>query len=225
MKNKRKHIITDTSAASNFCTRGGSPITPQTRLSYIIRDMNSVGETVQEAVDLMNSGAYERAMVPTAMAVDLTARKINEKDVFSELDCSRFLKDNWPLITFMGMPRALPLDMSIPFALKQIVPAFNSLHGALEIVTMVLTETLRLHQMPAEYSFNSTGKFEIKRERLLLPTGLVCGLLGGVIFHPVNKGEEVGEMYWINISDFKMFINELFGRQELAERIMKFYLE
>jgi hypothetical protein len=32
-------------------------------------------------------------------------------------------------------------------------------------------------------------------------------------------------MYWISISDFKMFISELFGRQDLAERIMKFYLE
>lgn len=187
--------------------------------------MNSVGETVQEAVDLMNSGAYERAMLPTAMAIDLTARKINEKDVFSELDCSRFLRDNWPLITFMGMPRALPLDLSIPFALKQIVPSFNSHHGALEIVTLVLTETLKQHQMPPEYSFNSTGKFEVKKDRLLLPSGLVCGLLGGVIFHPVNNGEEIGEMYWINISDFKMFINELFGRQDLAERIMKFYSE
>ena len=187
--------------------------------------MNPVGETVQEAVDLMNSGAYERAMLPTAMAIDLTARKINEKEVFSELDCARFLKDNWQLITFMGMPRALPLDMSIPFALKQIMPAFNSHHGALEIVTLVLTETLKILQMPAEFSFNSTGKFEIKKKKLLLPTGLVCGLLGGVIFHPVNKGEDIGEMYWINISDFKMFISELFGRQDLAERIMKFYME
>jgi hypothetical protein len=187
--------------------------------------MNSVGETVQEAVDLMNSGAFERAILPTAMAIDLTARKINEKDAFSELDVSRFLKENWQLITFMGMPRALPLDLSIPFALKRIVPTFNSLHGALEIVTLVLTETLKQHQMPSEFSFNSTGKFEIKRDRLLLPTGLVCGLLGGVIFHQVNSGEAIGEMYWINISDFKMFINELFGRQDLAERIMKFYLE
>ena len=187
--------------------------------------MNTVGETVQEAVDLMNSGAYERAMLPTAMAIDLTARKINDKDTFSELDCGRFLKDNWPLITFMGMPRALPLDLSVPFALKRIMPTFNSHHGALEIVSLVVTETLKLLQMPAEFSFNSTGKFEMKKERLMLPSGLVCGLLGGVIFHPVNKGEEIGEMYWINISDFKMFINELFGRQDLAERIMKFYLE
>ena len=187
--------------------------------------MNTVGELVQEAVDLMNSGAYERAVPPTAMAIDLTAQRINEKDVFSELDCGRFLKENWPLITFMGMPRALPLAMDIPFALKKIIPTFNSLHGALEIVSLVVTETLKQRKMPTEFSFNSTGKFEIKNKKLLLPSGLVCGLLGSVIFHPMNKDEQIGDMYWISISDFKMFVSELFGKQDLAERIMKFYSE
>lgn len=218
-----KHIITEANPASTFSIFG--PIAVEWHISYIIRVMATVSEAVQEAVDLMNSGAYERAVLPTAFAIDLTARKINEKDTFSELDCARFLKEYWDLITFMGMPRALPLPMSIPFGLKQIIPSFNSLHGALEIVTMVITETLKLRHMPAEFTFNSTGKFEIKNDKLLLPTGLVCGLLGSVIFHPSNKDEEIGEFYWINISDFKMFVNELFGKQELAERIMRFYSE
>ena len=187
--------------------------------------MTTVGELVQEAVDLMNSGAYERSVPPTAAAIDLTVRKLTEKDTFSELECSRFIKDNWALITFMGMPRALPLELNIPFAFKKIMPSFNSLHGALEIVSLVVTETLKVRHMPPEFSFNSTGKFEIKKNKLLLPSGLVCGLLGSVIFHPTNKGEEIGEMYWISISDFKMFVSELFGRDDLAERIMRFYQE
>ena len=187
--------------------------------------MTTVGELVQEAVDQMNSGSYERAVPPTAAAIDLTVRKINAKDTFSEIDCGRFLKENWPLITFMGMPRALPIEMSIPFALKKIIPTFNSLHGAPEMVTLLVTETVKQRQMPKEFSFNWMGKFEIKSGRLLLPSGLVCGLLGSVIFHPLNKDEQVGDNYWINISDFKMFVSELFGRQDLAERIMKFYLE
>lgn len=187
--------------------------------------MNTVGELVQEAIDLTNSGAYERAVPPTAAAIDLTARKINEKDTFSELDCDRFLKANWDLITFMGMPRALPLPMSIPIAFKKIVPTFNSLHGAVEIVSMLATETVKQRRMPTAFSFNSTGKFEIKNKKLLLPSGLVCGLLGSVIFHPVNAGEEIGENYWISISDFKYFVSELFGREDIAQRIIRFYSE
>ena len=187
--------------------------------------MSTVGELVQEAVDLMNSGAYERAVSPTSAAIDETVRKIGGKDTFSELDCDRFVKDQWELITFMGMPRALPLAMSVPFEFKRIVPSFNSLNGAVELVSMLVTETLKQRQMPGEFAFNSTGKFEVKNGKLLFPSGLICGLLGSVIFHPSNSGEEIGENYWINISDFKYFVSELFGRDDIAQRIIKFYSE
>jgi hypothetical protein len=187
--------------------------------------MSTVGQYVQEAVDFMNSGSYESAFVPTAMAIEATAKKTFEKESLSEADFHRFFKENWPLITFMGMRRAVPLPMDVPFGLKRIVPAFNVHHGAEEIVSLAITETLKFNKMPAEFTFNSTGQFAIKNNRLLLPSGLACGLLGIVIFHPTNKDEVIGDEYWINISDFKMFISELFGRKDLADRIMKFYLE
>lgn len=184
-----------------------------------------VGQTVQEAIDLMNSGSYIAAMVPTAAAIDLTARRVTATDAFSEINTQRFIKENWELITFMGMSRALPLAMDIPFGLKRIFPSFNVHHGAQEIVSLAVTETLKHGQMPDQFAFNSAGRFEIKDKRLLLPSGLVCGLLGSVIFSPVNKDETIGDDYWISIGDFKMFVSELFGRSDLAARIMKFYRE
>ncbi len=187
--------------------------------------MNIVGEYVQEAVDFMNSGSYGRAVPPTAQAIRATIRKALQKENTSEDDFKRFIKQNWSLIVFMGMPRALPLPMNIPFGLKRIVPSFNVHHGAEEIISLVIRETLKFNRFPAEFAFNSAGKFEIKDGKLLLPPGLINGLLGSVIFHTVNKDETIGEKYWMNISDFKMFISELWGRQDLAERIMKFYLE
>ena len=186
--------------------------------------MENVGQIVQEAIDLMNSGAHDAAMLPTARAIAATRAKETEAEP-GELEIERFLKENWPLITFMGMPQALPLPMNIPFALKRIVPAFNSLHGAPEIISLVVNRTLQLGLMPAEFGFNSTGTFEINDGKMLLPIGLVCGLLGSVIFNPSNAGESIGDRHWISISDFKMFVSELFGRKDLAERIMKFYLD
>jgi hypothetical protein len=187
--------------------------------------METVGEFVQEAVDFMNSGSYLRAVAPTARAIEATIEKSLEKTSLSEDDYKRFIKQNWALITFMGMPRALPLAMNVPFGLKRIVPSFNVHHGAEEIVLLVVRETLKFGRIPAEFAFNSSGSFEIRNGKMLLPRGLVNGLLGSVIFHPNNKDETIGEKYWMNISDFKMFISELWGRQDLAERIMKFYLE
>jgi len=187
--------------------------------------MNTVGEYVQEAADFMNSGSFQRAVAPTARAIEATLQKSLEKENLSEDDFRRYIKQNWSLITFMGMPRALPLPMNVPFGLKRIFSTFNVHHGAEEIILLVIRETLKFGRMPSEFTFNSTGSFEIKGNKLLLPRGLVNGLLGSVIFHPTNKNETIGEKYWMNISDFKMFISELWGRQDLAERIMKFYLE
>ena len=187
--------------------------------------MKKIGELVQESIDFMNSGNYGRAVLPCALAIDETVKKVLGKEAVSEDDFKRFLKQNWELIAFMGMSRALPLPLNLPFELKRIVPQFNIHHGAEEIILLVLRQTMRFGKMPAEFDFNSGGTFEIKQGKLLLPSGLVNGLLGSVIFNEVNKDESIGEKYWMSISDFKMFISELWGRQDLAERIRKFYLE
>jgi len=184
----------------------------------------STGENVQQAIELMGQGAYERAFLPAANAIALTINKANGIDGTSELAVQRFVKENFELITFMGMPRALPLPLDIPFKVKRIIPSFNVLHGVEEIVALTLTETFKFGRLPEVFTVGTSGKFEVSRGRLLLPTGLVCGLLGSVIFHPVNSGEQIADDCWISISEFKMFVSELFGRRDLAERIMKFYL-
>jgi hypothetical protein len=183
--------------------------------------MKTVGEFVQEAVDLMNSGAYDAAFPPTCGAIVETAKKAYGDGGNYE----KFIKENWELLSFMGLPRALPLPLNVPFALKRIVPSFNSHHGAKEIIFYVIQQTLAAGKMPAQFAFASTDIFEIRRNRLLLPVSLIGGLLGLVIVQPVNKDETIDEKYWMNIADFKMFISELWGRIDLAERIMRFYLE
>ena len=184
----------------------------------------SVGQLVQEAVGFMKQGAYDRAFVPTAHAISETVSKESGDPSPSNAAIEKFLKSNFQLITFMGMPRALPMPMNIPFGLKRIVPQFNVHHGAEEIVTLVVTETLKFDRLPDVFALGKSGAFEISGGKLLLPSGIICGLLGSVIFQPVNAGETIGEEVWISISDFKMFVSELFGRMDLAERIMKFYL-
>ena len=183
----------------------------------------SVGQNVQEAIELTNQGFYERAYLPTANAIAATIAKATDGDGSSELAIQRFVKEQFPLITFMGMPRALPLPLNIPFAIKRIMPQFNSHHGAEEIVALTVTETTKFMRLPEIFAVGSGGVFEVRDGRVWLPNGLICGLLGTVIFHPVNAGESIGEECWISISDFKMFVSELFGRSDLAERIMKFY--
>jgi hypothetical protein len=182
--------------------------------------MKTVGELVQEAIDFMNAGSYEAAFAPTCAAINETAKKTFETENYQ-----RFIRENWQLISFMGLPRALPLPLNIPFALKRIVPSFNSHHGAKEIIFHLVQQTLATGKMPAQFAFAATDVFEIKRNKLQIPLSLLGGLLGVVIVQPVNREEIIDDKYWMNIADFKMFISELWGRIDLAQRIMKFYLE
>lgn len=187
--------------------------------------MKTVGENVKEAIDFVNSGLYQNAFYPTVSALEITIRKFAGKEKLSEDDFKLFIRQNWSLITFMGMPRALPLPMNIPFGLKRLVPQFNVHHGAEEIVLLVILQTLKFGRLPDVFAVNSLGIFEIRENKLYLPIGLINGLLGSIIFNPANKDEKIGENYWISIADFKMFISELWGRADLAARIMKFYRE
>lgn len=184
------------------------------------KDLKTTGELVREAIDLLNGGAFEAAFTPLCAAIGETAKK-----TFGQEDLQKFIKENWQLISFMGLPRALPLPLNVPFGVKRIVPTFNSHHGAKEIILYAVRQTLAIGRMPAGFGFNTSDTFEIRYNKLFLPRSLPTGLLGVVIVQPVNKNETIPEQYWMNIADFKMFISELWGRIDLAQRIMKFYLE
>ena len=107
--------------------------------------MVSVGESVQEAIELTNQGFYERAYPPAANAIVGTIAKAISGDGTSELAIQRFVKEHFQLITFMGMPRALPLPLSIPFAIKRIMPQFNVHYGAEEIVALASHQDDKVH--------------------------------------------------------------------------------
>jgi len=187
--------------------------------------MKTVSELVQETIDFMDRGFYEKGFVSTSQAIAETAKKAYEKSELSNNDYQRFLKENWALISFMGLRRALPLPLNVPFGFKRIAPTFNVHHGAEGITLYVISQTLFFKKLPDTISVNTQSTFEIKNNQLILPRELVSGLIGSVIFHPSNKDETSPDKHWISISDFKMFVSELWGRRDLAERIMKFYLE
>ncbi len=178
--------------------------------------MKTVGESVREAIDFMNSGLAQFALVPAVAAINETAKNGG---------CDRFIKENWDLIAFMGLPLALPLPMKISFSARRIFPQLNINADAQTLILFLVSETLKNGKMPDGFAFHSSGEFEVRDNKLVLPESLISGLLGVVIVHPENKNEQIGDQYWMNISDFKMFISELWGRCDLAERIMQFYKE
>jgi len=189
-------------------------------LSYNLRKtikMKTVSEFVQEAIDFTDRGLFEAALKPTCAAFELTARKVS-----SDVNYKKIVDENWWLISFVGFPHLTLPYLELPIVIKEISLNPRN-HGLKEIVTFVLVHTLRNREMPASIGLNSEGKFNKQDGKLLIPNNLVFGLLGYVIFNPVNKDEVISDKYWFNVSSFKMFVAEFFGRIDLAERIVKFY--
>jgi hypothetical protein len=127
------------------------------------------------------------------------------------------------ITSFMGLPRALPMPLDVDFKLKGIVHGFH-INGAEELILHFVRQTAAMGRTPAQFKFHSGSAIEIRANQIYIPATLIGGLVGIVIFQPANKNQTVPEKYWINVSDFKMFVSEFWGRIDLAERIMNFYL-
>lgn len=185
--------------------------------------MKTIGQLVEETIELSDRGLHEMAFVPACEALQQTAQKVYQKGDSAEPEFQRFIRENWQLISFMGIPRHDNVPANLPFSVRRAVPSFNVQNLAEEIIIYAVRQTLMTHRMPLEIGFNKFGGTIIENEKLLFPKSLLFAVLGSVVFNPVNKNETVAERYWLNVWDFKMFISELWGRNDLVERIKKLY--
>ena len=186
--------------------------------------MSRVGELIQETIEEMECGANEKAFAFTCAAVEETLKKSLDTDVLLESDYQNFIKLHWRLLTFMGLPSALPIALDVEFKLKTVCSGFH-IRGVEELVLHLVRQTAQTGRTPYQFKFDSGDFFAIRGQQIVIPATLIGAITGIVIFQPVNKNETVADKYWINIADFKMFISEFWGRIDLAERIMNFYLQ
>ncbi len=186
--------------------------------------MNEVGELMREAIEAMENGANDAAFAKTCAAVTETLKKSLEMEDLSGGDYQRFIKQHWRLLCFMGLPHALPLPLAVEFNLTKLFHGFT-LRNAEDLILHLVRQTAVMGKVPPQFRLHPGNTFEVAGNQILIPAAFVGGLVGIVIFQPVNKGETVPDKYWLNISDFKMFISELWGRIDLAERVMRFYLD
>ena len=185
--------------------------------------MKPVGEIIQESIDLMERGLIEKAFAKACLASRETIKKSMEKDELTLFDYKSFVGENWDLLSFMCFPNAASPYLNLHFMIKDISMNPRRNYTLKEITVYLLTYAVKHGKIPDNVKFYNEEKFEIRREKLFVPVNLLKGLLGLLVAHPVNKHEKIPDQYWINISDFKMFVSELWGRIDLVERIRKFY--
>ena len=181
----------------------------------------SVGFLVREAIDLAERGLFETAFVSACRAVSETVRKVFAIQNPAEIDYKEFLQKNIQLIHIMGVPETLPEVESV-FNPRN-PPNIRANYAVENFLFTLVYNTAHSGKIPFSFCFDSKLPSEMNIGKVLLPVNLIWGLLASVIFEPANAKESVPDRYWFRIGDFKIFISELWGRRDLAERFIKFY--
>ncbi|REJ79476.1 MAG: hypothetical protein DWQ47_01690 [Acidobacteria bacterium] len=185
----------------------------------------TVGELVKDSADHNEQGRSSEAFLSACEALRATVRKISGNGDPRLPELKVVVDENWELIRFLSFPKVDSLYVDLPIVIRDISLNPRRKYTPKEIVIHLVSQTLRLGRMPDGFGFTRNAGFEKNGGTLLVPVNLISGILAFSVVHPVNGSESVPDKYWISISDFKMFISELWGRIDLAERIRKIDIE
>jgi len=184
--------------------------------------MLTIGDRIKKAIDEMGKGQIEHALTETCIAIDLTAQKISGKSRSSRTDYKKFIADYMWLISYMGLPGIIAGAIRIKFKHPDIKPDATGHCGVEDVVYHVIRCGL-IHSTGLDEKIKWSDSTIIGSDEdgnLTLCNKFIWGLIGAIIFCPANNNENIDESYWIRIDDFKFFIQQLWGRVDLAKRII-----
>jgi hypothetical protein len=185
--------------------------------------MDKLGKLIEQTIELGDRGLFELAFVPVCEAIELTANRLYQGEEIAEPAFQRFVRDNWRAISLLAITRDLQIPADIPLAVRQAIPGNLMADSAEQLAIYAVRQTLAMKRMPIALGFVKRGGMKVEGEKLLIPKSLIFALLTVVIVNPINKNESVDDKYWLNMWDFKMFISELWGRDDLVKRIINLY--
>jgi hypothetical protein len=185
--------------------------------------MDKLGKLIEQTIELGDRGLFELAFVSACEAIQQTADNLYQDEELAEPSFQRFLRDNWRIISLLAITRDLQIPTDIPLAVRQSIPGNLMANSAEQLVIYTVRQALAMKRMPISLGFVKRGGMMVDGEKLLIPKSLIFAMLAAVIVNPINKDQSVGDKYWLNMWDFKMFISELWGRDDLLKRIVNLY--
>ena len=165
------------------------------------------------------------ALTPACIALDVTAQRYTGAKRSSRGNYKKFIQDHLWLITYMGFPGLMTSTVRVPFNHPDVKPDAAGSVGVEDIIYHVIRCSLvHSDEKAAKIVWNKAIALGLDPSgKLVLSESLVWGLLGAVVFSPVNKNETIPDSYWLSVADFRMFISELWGRIDIAKRVVQLH--
>ena len=188
--------------------------------------MISIGDRIKEAFDHMGRGDYLLALTPICIAIDITSQKHFGTARSSRNTYKKFVKEYLWLISYVGLPGLMATTIRIPFSHGEAKTDASGNIGIEDVIYHVVRCSLiHADEKSAKVIWNKAISLGIDEQSgsLILNQQLIWGLIASVVFCPINKNESLPPDYWLQIADFKMFVSELWGRVDIAKRVIKLY--
>jgi len=185
--------------------------------------MISIGDRVKKAIDYIEKDELDRALEEACIAIDTTSQRLYKTKKSSRTTYKQFIKEYTWLISFMGFPGILAGSIKIGFNHPNIKTDTDGLCGIEDIVYHIIRNGL-IHSgsfEKIEWSNETNLGTNKINGNLILPKKLIWGLLGAVIFCPINNNEKIEKTYWISLYDFKFSIDKIWGQLDIAQKIAK----
>jgi hypothetical protein len=173
----------------------------------------SIGKRVSEAIEKMDSSDFEGALFAICAAIDATAQKeFNRRGRAVYKD---FIHQNLGLITDIAFGGRNILNINLTYEHPDVKRTSEGLCTIQDIFYHVIRCGL-YHEarLPGNIKFVQEQIITLKNNNLTLPSSLIFGFTIAVIISPVNKNENTFKKEILNLYNFPIPINKLWGRRE-----------
>ena len=182
----------------------------------------TIADRIKKSIDSMEQGDIEESLTQVCIAIDITVKNLYELDRSSGQKYKEFISEYMWLISYMGIPTLMASTIRVPLKHKDVKSDSNGCCGIEDVIFHIIRCKLIHSTGPgSSIIWGENPICSMKGEGLVLSKNLVWGLIGSVVFCPINKNESIDESYWISVDDFKFFIQEVWGRIDLAVRVIK----
>ena len=170
----------------------------------------TIGERIASAIDDMNAGDMESALIHISHAFDDTAKKEYPTAKKISERVRKLLKENGDLITFCSFGEGFFGGQKIDeLTLEEIL--YKALRVGLETED---PDAMRI-EFVHDIVWGNPGGI------LRVPVNFVYGILLAVVGAQCNGAEKVADSYQAGIIGTNYPINDLWGQNEYLRRIMK----
>lgn len=187
--------------------------------------MITIAKRVKSAIDHWEKGEVELALTDACIAVDATSMKYYNLQKSKGSEYKRFLKEFMWLITYSGLPGLMSQNIQLPRG-KLSIPDVTGDTISIEqlIYHVVRCDLVHSNSIDPNIVFSNHLTIGIDGDKVLISRRIVWGILHAVIFNTSNADERIDEgLYWTSIYDFKMFIDECWGKIHIPKQVVELY--